>query len=76
MYAKRVTSPHFLNAPPGLFYPGDKLRNGYVIPKGGTEGSLKDISPRFGFAYDLTGDGKTSIRGAMACFMTRRRPGC
>ncbi len=30
--------------------------------------SKKDIGPRFGFAYDLTGDGKTLVRGGFGVF--------
>jgi hypothetical protein len=35
-YAKGTVSPHFVNAPPGLFFPGDKLP-GFTVPKAGTE---------------------------------------
>jgi hypothetical protein len=33
------------------------------VPKGLTTSPAVDIAPRFGFAYDVTGDGKTSVRG-------------
>ena len=45
----RVNDP----APPGVQNPGGKLWNV----------NYKQFAPRIGFAYDLTGDGKTSLRG-------------
>lgn len=45
----RVNDP----APPGVQNPGGKLWNT----------NYKQFAPRLSFAYDLTGDGKTSLRG-------------
>jgi hypothetical protein len=66
-YAKGTTSPHFVNAPPGLFFPGDTLP-GFTVPKAGTGSDLNNLSPRFGFAWDIRGDGSTSLRGGYGIF--------
>src|SRR5947209_9126119 len=44
-YVKGTKSPHFVNAPPGLFFPGDKL-SGFTIPKAGTGSDLNNLGPR------------------------------
>ena len=41
------------------------------IPKGLVPGHWADFGPRFGFAYDLTGQGKTVVRGGFATMYER-----
>jgi hypothetical protein len=50
-------------APPGLLFPGDP-----AVPRATISTDRNNIAPRFGFAYDLTGDGRTSLRGAYGIF--------
>jgi Carboxypeptidase regulatory-like domain len=55
-----VRSTQFVNAPPGLSYPGDP---GF-IDKTGEENQWKLFAPRVAIAYDPKGDGKMVIRSS------------
>jgi len=52
-------STQFTKAPAGLLYPGDP---GFVNGKAGRSDQWRHFSPRVGFSWDPTGDGRTSIR--------------
>lgn len=57
----------YVNSPPGLFYPRDKL-NGQTISLGATADSLDLLASRVGLAYDPKGDGRTSIRSGFGVY--------
>lgn len=62
-FAAGTKSTVFTNAPPGVFFYGDK-----GIPKGYANGSYDDFAPRIGLAWDPTGHGLMSIRTSWGIF--------
>lgn len=49
------------NAPPGLLFVGD-------LPRGLYKTDKNNFAPRFGFAWDVFGNGRTAVRGAWGLF--------
>ena len=70
-YNANVRSTVFPNAPRGETFRGDA---GFVGEEG-VEASPNTASARFGFAWDITGDGRTSLRGGGGTFYDQRRDG-
>lgn len=57
------TSQRFPNAPAGYLFAGDP-----GCPDGGFSSSWGQFAPRLGFAYNVGGQGKTTIRGGWGMF--------
>jgi hypothetical protein len=61
-----VQSTRFPNAPLGMTFGGSNHDAG--CPQAGSQSNLGNIAPRLGFAYRLTSDGKTSLRGGAGIY--------
>jgi carboxypeptidase family protein/TonB-dependent receptor-like protein len=59
-----IKSTHFLNAPAGLSYPDDPGFPGQQ----GMYNKWANFSPRVGLAWDVSGDGRTSVRASVGTF--------
>ncbi len=58
-----VQSQRFPQAPAGLVYPGDP-----GVPRGTYDTDTNNVAPRLGVAWDPTGTGRSSLRGAWGIF--------
>jgi hypothetical protein len=70
-YNNNVRSTMFPQAPRGETFRGDP---GFVGEEG-VKASPNTASARVGFAWDITGDGRTSLRGGGGTFYDQRRDG-
>jgi hypothetical protein len=58
-FVQGIKSKVYVNAPAGLYYRGDP-----GFPENGIDARFAQFAPRMGLAWDVSGDGKTSVRAS------------
>jgi len=62
-FRRGIKSNVFVNAPAGFIYPGDE---GFPPGQTGLNRQWRNLSPRAGFAWDVTGEGRMALRASYA----------